>query len=268
MPTDNWGEYDHCQKKLCAGSYFYIMKFLELFRRAYFLGPVLFFALAANAQDVIILDNGERVECRVLAIEQNRISYSEPGDSAGVINYLSTEGVRGIRYEDNSIQVIAAEQSPAGFTDDDYRWFASEDAYRMYIVRKSAVWGVKWCTWILTPFIGWIPAIPISMAGPDKDFLRFPDPGLEAIPVYHKEYRKHAHRIKSRAVWNGYLQATGDWFMFFPSMVGAGGGGGSGDGGKETIGKPPKNQPDRKNDPKPPDKPVKEKAVPVTPPQD
>jgi hypothetical protein len=218
----------------------------------------------SHAQDVIILNNGDRLEGRVMAIEGEHITYVAKGDTSSQMIILNAREVRGIRYSDNTTQLLAAETGTATFTADDYRLFAVEDANRMYRVRRSAPESIKWTTWILTPFIGWIPAMPVSAARPDRDFLRFPDPALESVPAYKKEYKKQAHRLKSREVWTAYFQATGDWFSFFPRMVFSS----ESSGSRETVGKPPKNQPDRKNDPKPVETPKKDKAEPVTAPQD
>ena len=181
----------------------------------------------APAQDVIILNSGERIEAKVLAVDSANILYVAAGQPDSVQAKVPVNEARGIRYSDNTIREFVIDGSPVTppqtkapeGPSQDMHQRGIDDSKSNYTAKNSGAESVKISTLIITPFLGFIPAIAFAAPMPSNKNMNYPDPELLQNASYKKAYRKTAHQTKRKAVWSAYGEATGMWFLAIGKAV-------------------------------------------------
>lgn len=216
------------------------MKYLKLFGLVLGTIPALLIS-----QDVIVLKNADEIKSKVVEITDLTIKYKKWENVNGPIYNLNKNEVLFIRYENGTKEVFTNPVEPVAEPENrvtpipkkpsaaqsiqnqpeasniqelDFETQGINDAKKFYKDKNAAVWtGVA--TFLTSPIVGLIPAIICSSTVPSDNNLNIPDNELIKNEVYYNSYKKQAHKIKKRQVWNsGWGIGTIVWSVLVLSI--------------------------------------------------
>jgi len=185
--------------------------------------------------DVIVRQNGEKIEGFVRQIRENDIYYGQPNMPEDVFRTISINDVAVILYHDGKVQTFAQptsapsaaptpEPAPTQYVDN----FATPaqppasapmdegllymkgvgDAQTFYSRYTPAGTGTLIVS-LLSPLAGLIPAIACSSTPPKVKNLGMPYSSYSTNPHYLMGYKAEAKKKKSRKVWKNFGIAFG-----------------------------------------------------------
>ena len=183
----------------------------------YFL--VLMSAIPALAQDLIVLKSGEDIEVKVLEVNENEVSFKKFNNLEGPTYTAFINDVFFIKFEDGtkrvfeSVKEVSLTNTPSKlemqYTPTELYQMGQRDARKFYRARNSGAGWIAATNILLSPLVGLIPAIVVSIGEPQFYNLDFPDSELIKNENYYRGYMTIAHKKKSKRIWGNYIVSAG-----------------------------------------------------------
>lgn len=177
-----------------------------------------------NAQDLIILKNGDEIKSKVIEIQKDKIKFRIFDDLTGAVKYINKKNVLLIKYQDGTNIVINSEvntnvnnNTEIKLMDDEtIKRIAIEDA-RKYYSPYSAICATS-CLTASFPPLGAIAAIAINQYPPNNVNLKMPV-HYDNNDIYVKHYTAEAYRVKKRKVWRSFGIYTAVYLPLFALLI-------------------------------------------------
>lgn len=172
----------------------------------------------AFAQDVIIKQNGEEIQARILEVNSDQIKYKRFDNQEGPQYTINVKEVLLIKFENGSKEIFAPAQQESvskKVMSNDMVMQGRQDSRVYYRGQNSGAGWVVATTILFTPLVGLLPTIGISSSAPLDQNLNYPDHTLMSDPGYYSAYVKESHKTKKRKIWTTYGVTSGAWLVLF-----------------------------------------------------
>lgn len=158
----------------------------------------------AFCQDIITTIHGNKINAKVLRINEHEIEYKPYDNQEGPIHTMQRSEIAVINYPNGAVDSFSTQLS-----DDNNMSLAEKgtaDAKAYYKANGPALGaGIS----AIYPFYGAIAAVVISSTRPRYENLNFPSYDLMEQPAYRRAYEDKAFRIKKNKTWAGFGIGTG-----------------------------------------------------------
>lgn len=165
--------------------------------------------------DIITLQTGEDIKCKVLEVGIIEIKYQKEGITP-IYSVLKSD-VFSITYPNGTKDVFTSNEPEMEdeVTDSDYKenlyLVGKEDAIKYYHGENCGSGGTVVTTLLISPLFGLIPAFACASTEPSIENLNIPeqDPSIGENQDYLNGYIEQAHDIKKRKIWTSYGISAG-----------------------------------------------------------
>ncbi len=156
--------------------------------------------LSAFSQDLIMKNDLQNIEAKVIEITPSEIKYKSFSNLEGPLISILKIDVKMIKYENGELMYLNTGQQN---TNIDMGSLGRQDAINNYRCVKCGATGTT-ITSFLSPILGLIPAVATSASYP-KDFnLNEPNPEYMKNRGYQKAYNRQAKKMKQTKIWTGW----------------------------------------------------------------
>lgn len=171
----------------------------------------LLFTSHLNAQDILVLDNDEVIEAKVLSVSSEKIDYKRFDYLEGPTLSVDIQTVKRLIYENGSEENLKnfkqKSKKLSGQIEGAEMYFVGvEDADNLYSSTGPVV-GSTATTLLFWP-AGLVTSIVLSSVKPKVPEISARGDEFTSSPMYHRGYIEQAHKKKKRGVWTGFGAGT------------------------------------------------------------
>ena len=190
----------------------------------------IFVAFAAQAQDTLILKNGQELKTKVLEILSTEIKYKPFDNLEGAVYQIDKPLVFMVKFANGKKEVIDAApvQTPVNNQDlvtitpkmvnnnpnsENLCDKGAQDAKVNYKASGGMAGGISGATVLLSPLAGAITAGIIASTPPKISNFNAPTQSLLTNAQYVGCYQSEAHKIKKKAAWMSFGIGSACWLV-------------------------------------------------------
>jgi hypothetical protein len=154
----------------------------------------------AFSQDIIMKQDLENIESKVIEITPSEVKYKKFKNLEGPLITILKSEVKMIKYENGDLEEFKANITTPSIN---MSKKGKNDAINNYSCVKCGATGTT-ITSILSPILGLIPAIATSATFPHDSNLNEPNSELMKNSAYKMSYNRQAKKIKQKKIWLGW----------------------------------------------------------------